>query len=111
MRIRRKHEFFILAAILMMPLVGSVVLVGKVREKEQPRSEAPSWSLSRLPRTIDEYLRSNFGLREATIRAHAALSEAFGPTSNSRVLRGSDGWLFYRGDDLLQQSSGMLVRE
>jgi alginate O-acetyltransferase complex protein AlgJ len=67
--------------------------------------------LARLPNAIDAYVSDHFGLRGAVIRANAMLRFVLlGTSSSESVLVGSDGWMFYRGNGMLQQSAGLLVR-
>src|SRR5208282_1109582 len=60
---------------------------------------------------IDAFLGDHFGLREVLIRAHKDLTKPLLGFGNSSVLVGRDGRLFYLGQEAVQQSAGLLVRD
>lgn len=64
-----------------------------------------------LPRKLDSFLADHFGLRHHMIRGQAVIANRWLAGSNARVLKGRDGWLFYKGDYMIEQSAGLLVRE
>jgi len=60
---------------------------------------------------IDAYLRDHFGFRDTIIELHAwIVHTTSSQAGNAWVLLGSDGWMFYRGDQMLDQSSGRIIR-
>ena len=70
------------------------------------RKEAKSWSTR-----FDAYLNDHFGFRDPFIRLHAWINNATSNTTgNASVFRGADGWMFFRGDLMLEQSSGRIIR-
>jgi alginate O-acetyltransferase complex protein AlgJ len=91
-------------------------LPAKIRAEEF-REPAP---LPDLPRNIaqlraffpalDAWLRDHFGLRHWLIHLQSTLVHDWLQSSSDKVLIGRDGWLFFRGDQMLQQSAGLLVR-
>ncbi len=64
-----------------------------------------------LPRQVDGYLRDHFGLRQALIRAHKDLTKPLLGFGNDSVLVGRDGRLFYLGQEAVQQSAGLILRD
>ncbi len=70
------------------------------------RKEAKGWS-----NRFDAYLNDHFGFRDPIHRLHTWINESTSSEAgNARVFRGADGWMFYRGDSMLEQSSGRLIR-
>ncbi len=65
----------------------------------------------RLPEQLDAYLRDHFGLRDIFIRANALLSQNLRQNGNDSVLMGANGRMFYRGDDMVRQSAGLVLRD
>jgi alginate O-acetyltransferase complex protein AlgJ len=71
------------------------------------RGEAKNW-FTRL----DAYLGDHFGFRDPVIRIHTWINQAtFSETGNASVFRGADGWMVYRGNSMLEQSSGQIIRK
>ena len=71
------------------------------------RKEAKDWFTR-----FDAYLNDHFGFRDPIIRLHAWINQATSNvTGNASVFRGDDGWMFYRGGSMLQQSSGRIIRK
>jgi alginate O-acetyltransferase complex protein AlgJ len=119
--LRRYRRLWGLVAIM---LLATPMLVNVMRSEtttissDEARVLSPLPSLprqlmewTRLPNAIDAYWRDHFGLRGTLIRANARLRFVLmGTSSNESVLVGSDGWMFYRGNNMLQQSAGLLVR-
>ena len=64
-----------------------------------------------LSSRIDAFLGDHFGLRQALIRAHKDLTKPLLGFGNDTVLVGRDGRLFYLGQEAVQQSAGLLVRD
>jgi hypothetical protein len=60
---------------------------------------------------LDAYLNDHFGFRDPVIRLHAWINHATSNvTGNASVFRVADGWMFYRGNSMLEQSSGRIIR-
>jgi alginate O-acetyltransferase complex protein AlgJ len=64
-----------------------------------------------LSARIDAFLGDHFGLRQVLIRAHKDLTKPLLGFGNSTVLVGRNGRLFYLGQEAVQQSAGLLVRD
>ena len=64
-----------------------------------------------LSRRIDAFLGDHFGLRQVLIRAHKDLTKPLLGLGNDSVLVGRDGRLFYLGQEAVQQSAGLIVRD
>jgi alginate O-acetyltransferase complex protein AlgJ len=119
--LRRYRRLWCLVAVVLLAIPMVVNLLRSetaVMSTEELRMLAPGPSMprrfaewARLPNAIDAYLRDHFGLREILIRANATLRFVLlGSSSSESVLVGSEGWMFYRGNGMLQQSAGLLVR-
>jgi alginate O-acetyltransferase complex protein AlgJ len=119
LRSYRRYWFLVLTALLTAPLVlGLFDRSGEEQfsaEKRRgadwpgfPRSSA-AWIA--LPKQIETYLGDHFGLRSELIQARAIVAHHVLGDCNEKVLEGRGGRLFFRLDDMLQQSAGLLVRE
>jgi hypothetical protein len=83
-------------------------------ELRQPAA-LPAWPTDRaswlaLPAKIDAFLQDHYGLRRFMTFARAIVVHLLLNTGNESVLLGENGRMFYRGDDLVQQSAGLIVR-
>lgn len=119
MLLRSRHFLFVfMLALLAAPmLIGAVVPSSQVETAEFRRDSVfpgfpenvQDWK--KFPGHIDNYLRDRFGFRHWVIATYNFLSQQMlGVTGSELVMHGEDGWLFYRGEDTLSQSSGKLVR-
>jgi hypothetical protein len=119
--IARGRRFFApLAAILIAtPLVVGLVAPDRPESVlKEGRRLAPAPDLSTagsawlaLPQTLDAYLNDHFGLRQALIRAHKDLTKPALGHGNDTVLVGRDGRMFYLGEEAVQQSAGLVLRD
>ena len=117
---RSRRMFAVLAFVLLAsPLVigfvapdspASVLREGR-RLATTPRWPATGADWLALPEALDGYLKDHFGLRYAMIRAHKELSKAVLDTSSNTVLVGRDGRMFYLGEEAVQQSAGLVLRD
>jgi alginate O-acetyltransferase complex protein AlgJ len=64
-----------------------------------------------LSARIDAFLSDHFGLRQTLIRAHKDLTKPLLGAGNDSVLVGRDGRLFYLGQEAVQQSAGLILRD
>jgi alginate O-acetyltransferase complex protein AlgJ len=106
-----------MAAILLAP---AAIQLGANTDALSPDENRVLSPLPALPRHLkdlrgwsgrfDAYLRDHFGGRHAIIRAHVWMTQFVSRNGNAQVLLGRDGWMFFRGDHMLEQSSGQLVR-
>jgi alginate O-acetyltransferase complex protein AlgJ len=120
--VRRYRQYWALFAafLIALPLIVGVAVPG---DRSASMAEArmlapwPNWPDSLagwrdLPRQMDVYLRDHFGLRQVLLRAYAMImSRALAHSGNSMVLTGNNGWMFFRGNDMVQQSAGMIRRD
>jgi alginate O-acetyltransferase complex protein AlgJ len=108
------------AFLLALPLlVGALTSGGKPVSSIEARSLAPTPAFpedfaawGNFPRQTDAYLRDHFGLRQIFLRAYGYIMSR-GPfqTGNPMVLAGANGRMFFRGDQMVQQSAGLLRRD
>jgi alginate O-acetyltransferase complex protein AlgJ len=111
-------------AVLTLLLLATPLAVGIVRPdppaailKEgrylAPAPKAPVTPADWLafPGRIDSFLADHFGLRQVLIRARKDLTKPLLGFGNDTVLIGRDGRMFYLGQEAVQQSAGLIVRD
>jgi alginate O-acetyltransferase complex protein AlgJ len=70
-------------------------------------SDVPRWqwdlkSVAKYPRQLQDYFNTHFRFRDELTALHGELKVGvFGTTSSDRVTLGTDGWLFYAGEETL----------
>lgn len=119
--LRSYRRFFAVLAFL---LLATPLLLGLVRPDppaailKEGRYLAPAPTIPSdrqewlaLPGRIDAFLGDHFGLRQVLIRAHKDLTKPLLGMGNDTVLVGRDGRLFYLGQEAVQQSSGLILRD
>ena len=107
MRFRRFWAVFFFL-VLLLPAAGLVV----PGLREPPRTvDAPmrKWWI-RASERLDPFINDAFGFRAAVLQAHASWGYWLGGAGNRDVAVGTDGALFFKGDDGLAQSYGELRR-
>ncbi len=108
----------LVAGLLVAPAIVHLSSAGKSVSLEEGRllaslpgipkssKEAKGWSTR-----FDAYLNDHFGFRDPIIRFYGWINQATSNVAgNGSVLRGDDGWMFYRGDFMMEQSSGRIIR-
>ncbi|MGB7976039.1 MAG: hypothetical protein WCF81_17220 [Roseiarcus sp.] len=117
--LRRYRRFFAVAAFLVLatPLLAgliypdgaaSILMDGRT-PAPAPRAPVDGADWFSLPTQIDAYLQDHIGLRQALLRAHRELSKPlFG---SYKILMGRGGRMFYLGNEMVVQSSGLLMRD
>ncbi len=83
-------------------------------ELRQPAA-APGWPAGArdwlaLPSKVDAYLQDHFGLRGIMTGARALIVHLWLNSGSDLVLAGTDGRLFYTGNETVEQSAGVIVR-
>jgi alginate O-acetyltransferase complex protein AlgJ len=114
----RRMWFLWLWALLAIPMiVGSLHPDTKQLSADELRALAPPPAFPKrisewksVPGQVDAYLRDHFGFRQGFIRASAMILQTVGNRGSGTVLVGTDGRLFYRGDQAVQQSAGLVLR-
>src|SRR5271165_5126406 len=115
----QKYFFFAFLILISPPLIAGLVApeAATIAEREnRPLSAVPEWpssfkKLSEFTRQLEAYLADRLGLRAEMIRAYANLNGRILRSGNDRVLVGIDGRMFYRGDDMIRQSAGIVRRD
>jgi alginate O-acetyltransferase complex protein AlgJ len=116
----RRYWILVTAALLALPLVAGIVApADRTVSPNEARvlAPVPAFPLTlagwrRAPGEMDAYLRDHFGLRQSFLRAYGLImNRALKNAGNPLVLSGSDGWMFYRGDGMVQQSAGLSRRD
>ncbi len=114
----RRFWLILMAGLILAPGVVHLSTSSTTISLEEGRQLA---SLPAIPRSrketkdwfarFDAYLKDHFGFRGPVIRLHAWINQATSNvTGNASVFRGADGWMFYRGNSMLEQSSGRIIR-
>ena len=120
-RLPHPRRFYAIVAfvLLSLPLVFGILKPDDpeyVYEEGRRLQPAPVFPTSlagwvAAPGNIDAYLKDRFGLRHAMIKLHRDLSHPVIMKVNSAGLIGASGRLFYRGNEMLQQSAGLVYRD
>jgi alginate O-acetyltransferase complex protein AlgJ len=118
----KSHRRFF--AVLAFMLLATPLVVGFVRpdppaailKEGRYLAPAPGIPAARadwltLSARIDAFLGDHFGFRQVLIRAHKDLTKPLLGFGNDSVLVGRDGRLFYLGQEAVQQSAGLIVRD
>ena len=119
LRTYRRYWMVVAALLFALPLAFYIVTpYNKVASADELRDLAPPPTLPnslrgwlKVPGQIDAYLRDHFGLRHTLIHAYALLSQKLLHSGNALVLPGRNGWMFYRGDQMVLQSAGLVRRD
>ena len=117
-----RHRWFfapIAFLLLVAPLAVGLVHPDSAAEVlHEGRSLAPAPSFPRtasewraLPGGIDAYLKDHFGMRSAMIRTHKDLTKPALGRGSDTVMIGRDGRMFVLGEQAVQQSAGLVVRD
>jgi alginate O-acetyltransferase complex protein AlgJ len=116
----RRYWALLSVFLLALPLVvGALAPGGKTVSSIEARSLAPAPAFPEglagwrnLPRQTDAYLSDHFGMRRLFLQAYGfIMSRAPLKTGKPLVLAGSNGWMFFRGDQMIQQSAGLIRRD
>jgi len=57
-------------------------------------------------KATDAYIDDHFGLRDRLVHWNSRLRYRLGASSTPKVVIGSDGWLFYAGEKIIEQHTG-----
>jgi alginate O-acetyltransferase complex protein AlgJ len=118
---RYRHYWALLSGFLLaLPLlVGILAPGGQTISNVEARSLAPAPAFPmdfaewrNLPRQIDAYLRDHFGMRRIFLQAYGfIMSRAPLQTGKPLVLTASNGRMYLRADQMIQQSAGLFRRD
>jgi len=111
-----RHSSWVLCIAFVAMIVLPMILqtVGGDPDQQQENRE-----LARLPTTIewrkpdefiekfDAYFQDNFGWRGFLIDAHARYKTLFGVSPSEKVIIGTDGWLFFTGNKVIENYRGL----
>lgn len=92
-------------AAVWLPLIGQTFAPDRTAGRQEKRQLAPlphlAWtraSIAAFPRAFEAYYNDHFGFRSFLIREHIRLRFSWlGSLSDTEVLVGKDGWLYFRG--------------
>jgi len=115
MRITDWIIIVVFACVLFVPLCLSIIQPDLTFSKteKRPLAELPQIAdldeTTTFPRHFDAYYQDHFGLREWLIhRYQREMGKRFGLSGVSYVVEGSDGWLFFAGEEVLDDLQGQL---
>ena len=97
------------ALALIAPVLGQLAGWGTGGNAEV-LTKRPILQASNLSAFIDQserWIDDNFGFRRPLIQLNAAVLSLVGASASRDVLIGRDGWLFYRGNDSIEQHRGL----
>jgi hypothetical protein len=102
------------AALISVPLILAVTGPRQEYSRVEKRSLAPfpelrlnGGTIRELTRAIDHYYQDHFGLRELLIhRYQREVSKRFGGSTAAEVVAGEDGWLFFAGEQVVDDFVG-----
>ncbi|MBW7961140.1 alginate O-acetyltransferase AlgX-related protein [Bradyrhizobium sp. BR 10261] len=73
-----------------------------------PFPKVNSWrEIKLLPRLAENYVNDRFGLRGQLVHLNSLMRYSLGLSGARDVVVGSDGWLFYTADKILEQHTGV----
>ena len=107
----------ILLTLLILPAVlwialperGALTLENRARAS-QPGLPADLTGLTEFLAGVDAFVADNIGLRDQLIAAKTSLNLVVNDRSNSRVIAGEDGWLFYNAPQVIERNSGLIFQ-
>ena len=102
------------AALLGVPLFLAIVGPHQVYSSTEkrflakfPELQPGTIGVMALARSVDQYYQDHFGLREFLIhRYHREVNKRFADAGAPNVVTGNDGWLFYSGEQVLDDLIG-----
>jgi alginate O-acetyltransferase complex protein AlgJ len=117
--ISNRYLSLVVFLMLATPLLAGLLMPESAQEllKEgRTRAAAPSIphssdDIDAWPKGADDYLADRFGLRNQMIAWHANLAERLLGEGSPQVLIGRHDRMFYRGDDSISQSAGIVRRD
>jgi hypothetical protein len=111
-----RHSSWVLCIAFVVMIVLPMILQTFVVQTDQQQENR---ELARLPTTIewrkpdefiekfDAYFQDNFGWRAFLIDAHARYKTLFGISPSEKVIIGTDGWLFFTGNKVIENYRGL----
>jgi hypothetical protein len=115
-----RRWFAVLAFLLVAtPLaVGLAMPDGAASVMKEGRRPAPAPGLPETPEALaewpgatDAFLKDRFGLRQVFLHAYHQITKPVFGSGGGAVLVGRDGRMFFRGDDMVRQSAGLVMRD
>src|SRR3974390_235411 len=101
------------AAFILAPAIGQVFRIGQSNTENRTLAPFPELrslkEIKDLPRLAENYVNDRFGFRYQLVHWNSMARYALGISSAKEVVIGSDGWLFYTADQILEQHTGANV--
>lgn len=116
---RYRHYWLLpVAFLLALPLMLGLLAPGVAVSNGEARRLAPAPALPdtptawlKYPQQVDAYLNDHFGMRRMFIGSYLLISQFMSREGTAKVLTGPNGMLFLRGDDMVPQSAGTILRD
>ncbi len=116
-KVQKTYDVFLIVLFLMgisLPFLGGVLMSDKKWSEAEKRAlvEFPQFpknikSLSSFFVSFEEYYNDHFGFREQMIfRYHREMEKRFGIAGSPLVLKGEGKWLYYTGNQMLEDFRG-----
>lgn len=103
-------KLVVLASLVLAPSMGQLFNVGQSSTENRALAPFPTLKsmkeIKDLPRAAENYVNDRFGFRYQLVHLNSRLRYALGISSAKEVVIGSDGWLFYTADRILEQHTG-----
>ena len=119
--LRRHRRYFCIVFCFLMfaPLVTGLIshrAAFTAQREKRALNAPPNWpssfdELTKFSGKLDDYVADRFGLRYEMIRIYANINRLLLRTSNEKVIIGRNGRMFYRLEDLVTQSAGIVRRD
>jgi alginate O-acetyltransferase complex protein AlgJ len=101
------------AMFILAPSIGQLFNVGQSNTENRTLAPFPELrslkEIKDLPRLAENYVNDRFGFRHQLVHLNSMVRYALGLSSAKEVVIGSDGWLFYTADQILEQHTGANV--
>jgi alginate O-acetyltransferase complex protein AlgJ len=92
-----------------MPERSALVLENRNRA-EMPALPAALSGLTDYLAGVDAFVADNIGLRDQLMTVKNRLNRVINGKSNSRVIAGEDGWLFYNAAQVVERNAGLIFQ-
>jgi hypothetical protein len=92
-----------------MPERSALILENRNRA-EMPALPAALSGLTDYLAGVDAFVADNIGLRDQLMTVKNRLNRVINGKSNSRVIAGEDGWLFYNAAQVVERNAGLIFQ-
>jgi alginate O-acetyltransferase complex protein AlgJ len=89
---------------------GGTMMLENRNRATLPEPPAGVSGLTEYLAGVDAFVADNIGLRDQLIRAKNRLTLKFNGQSNTRVIAGENGWLYYNAPEVVQRNAGLIFQ-